>query len=321
MSHFTVLIAVDADGPDDVEAKVEQALAPYDENITVEGYWTDEAESFEGWWDRKYHIDEGHIAPDATFEDLLAYLKDDEEYEEERYRLTEDGKVERLTTYNPKSKWDWYQIGGRWTGSLRLKQSVHATPDAGRGSPSWGEPPVLEDRDVDYARKGDLDIEGVRAEAEQQAEVTWAAVQLIVDQHGWPKPFADFIKDSGYDTLPDKSTDEAKALIQKVRDDYHGQPAIVAAKEAGLLQDFFSSWDDSFGGFTRETYVRYHRNSAVGGFAFLGGEVGWMEPGRMGWFGMSSDENEDRIAYADKLAAIIDLIPDSEYLVMVDCHI
>ena len=29
--------------------------------------------------------------------------------------------VNILTTYNPNSKWDWYQIGGRWQGLLILK--------------------------------------------------------------------------------------------------------------------------------------------------------------------------------------------------------
>jgi hypothetical protein len=28
----------------------------------------------------------------------------------------ENGQFYRTTTYNPKSKWDWYVIGGRWTG-------------------------------------------------------------------------------------------------------------------------------------------------------------------------------------------------------------
>ena len=27
-----------------------------------------------------------------------------------------------VTTYNPNSKWDWYSIGGRWDGFIRLKE-------------------------------------------------------------------------------------------------------------------------------------------------------------------------------------------------------
>ena len=33
--------------------------------------------------------------------------------------LDEDGN--RHSTYNPNSKWDWYSIGGRWNGMLKLK--------------------------------------------------------------------------------------------------------------------------------------------------------------------------------------------------------
>ena len=29
-----------------------------------------------------------------------------------------DGEGQRTTTYNPKSKWDWLSVGGRWTGRL-----------------------------------------------------------------------------------------------------------------------------------------------------------------------------------------------------------
>ena len=30
--------------------------------------------------------------------------------------VAEDGSI--LSTYNPKSKWDWYLIGGRWNNSI-----------------------------------------------------------------------------------------------------------------------------------------------------------------------------------------------------------
>lgn len=33
-----------------------------------------------------------------------------------------DDKENLLTTYNPDSKWDWYEIGGRWSGFLPLKE-------------------------------------------------------------------------------------------------------------------------------------------------------------------------------------------------------
>lgn len=42
-----------------------------------------------------------------------------------------NGDVDLLSTYNPKSKWDWYEIGGRWKGLLILKnekKGLRGTP-------------------------------------------------------------------------------------------------------------------------------------------------------------------------------------------------
>src|SRR5690606_6757529 len=47
----------------------------------------------------------------------------------------DDDGLYSWTTYNPQSKWDWYQIGGRWSGLLIL----------------------LDGSTVDQARKGDID--------------------------------------------------------------------------------------------------------------------------------------------------------------------
>lgn len=37
--------------------------------------------------------------------------------------------------HNPNGKWDWYQVGGRWCGSLKLKRGFKPTPDM-YGKPS-----------------------------------------------------------------------------------------------------------------------------------------------------------------------------------------
>lgn len=36
-----------------------------------------------------------------------------------------------LTTYNPNSKWDWYQVGGRWDGSLMVPYADDSTKHRG----------------------------------------------------------------------------------------------------------------------------------------------------------------------------------------------
>lgn len=43
-----------------------------------------------------------------------------ENLEVEPYK-NDDGE---MTTYNPNSKWDWYQVGGRWTGFFKKKKGA-----------------------------------------------------------------------------------------------------------------------------------------------------------------------------------------------------
>lgn len=45
--------------------------------------------------------------------------------------------------YNPDGKWDWYQVGGRWAGAIKLKDGIEPIPDM------YGEPSLLLDKTVD----------------------------------------------------------------------------------------------------------------------------------------------------------------------------
>lgn len=102
MSHFTV--AVFSKGP----GQYEELLAPYDEGLSVEpyiDYTREEAieyvrNTFDGYADK-------------SDDECYKFLADDYEHIDEHGNL--------LTTYNPKSKWDWYDVGGRWQGLLKLK--------------------------------------------------------------------------------------------------------------------------------------------------------------------------------------------------------
>ena len=65
--------------------------------------------------------------------------------------------------HNPNSKWDWYSIGGRWSGSLKLKDG--ATGTAGEGSTFTRCDPKLEkerlerlETHTDQARIKDIDF-------------------------------------------------------------------------------------------------------------------------------------------------------------------
>jgi hypothetical protein len=49
--------------------------------------------------------------------------------------------------------------------------------------------------------------------------------------------------------------------------------------------------------------------------------AGWYEPGEMGWFGMSSESPESMKEYADDFTNWVQGGDQSDWLVLVDCHI
>lgn len=148
MSHFTVTVLVPGNtSPDEIDDAVEELLAPYDENMEVEPHEekcrcigldakiaarkTAEAETnFEPrleemiattppeqrgdeWneqWGKMY--DECRAVQDKLIE--VDPRKDSAMTECDECQGT--GKY--MSTYNPKSKWDWYKIGGRWDGYI-----------------------------------------------------------------------------------------------------------------------------------------------------------------------------------------------------------
>lgn len=59
---------------------------------------------------------------------------------------------------NSRAKWDWYQVGGRWSGYFVKKADGYGE----KGSKSWMDlRPDTDDNSVDIVRKGDIDIDEV----------------------------------------------------------------------------------------------------------------------------------------------------------------
>jgi hypothetical protein len=127
MSHFTVLVVTDAE-PDD--AILSAALQPFhefectgvddkyivDRDITeevMEGYKAqlsdDEPETLDGYvesW-HGYKIVDAGAAPDLAGENKYGY----------GHRQA-DGSLKVIDRTNPNKKWDWWTVGGRWSGKF-----------------------------------------------------------------------------------------------------------------------------------------------------------------------------------------------------------
>jgi len=163
MSHFTVLIL----GPDP-----EGQLAPFDENLEMDPFVKFTKEELiehtrkEIQEYKKMYYDEYAANPDKYIEDCknarhIEYLinefptklsfTDNQLYEEgikyeEPENLGPNGEV--YSTYNPKSKWDWYSLGGRWSGLIKLKEGAEGIEgESGVGGNETG---------IDQAKKGDI---------------------------------------------------------------------------------------------------------------------------------------------------------------------
>lgn len=199
MSHFCVYVFHDKRVGD-----ISNLLSPYDESIKLPPYvaYTREQaieatrkdiEDFknsecymeyskdpkayrEKWSNNKAHLDylENEFPKKLKWSDDECY-----EYMAEDYRL--DGMVDKdgnlLSNYNPNSKWDWWVIGGRYSGVLKGKNSM-----------------LLSDLNID-------DIETPYAFIEpngnwnQQGQVGWFGISTNeMNYDEWDRQFKDYLK-------------------------------------------------------------------------------------------------------------------------------
>lgn len=101
------------------------------------------------------------------------------------YKYHEDQKAYGYWD-NPNAKWDWYQIGGRWSGQLAVKPgSTSGTV----GNPSWFNLLINEEKitngKVDSCQLKDLDTDAMIEDAKQQ-QVKWLAQADTEYENGTP---------------------------------------------------------------------------------------------------------------------------------------
>ena len=212
---------------------------------------------------------------------------------------SEGNLIKAVKRTNPNKKWDWWVVGGRWSGFFKLK-------DGATGS--LGEPGLMGScrsaapNRADQCTKGSIDIAGMRDDAGREAGEHWDKASAAANGlawESWVKCRDDLFKDD----------------IQAARDFYNGQAPVKAIKAA--FDDFFLA-PDTFQ-VSREEYVNTARNRALSTYAVLyKGE--WSARGEMGWFGIS----DDKVSEADwsrLFNELIDGLPDDTLLTVVDCHI
>lgn len=213
-----------------------------------------------------------------------------------------DGRVYDWT--NPNARWDWWMVGGRWRGMLLGKQEEPGTMLGDPGT--MGNEPE-HSNGFDIVRRGNLDIDTMRDEAEVQARLRFNRWSIALHGHTLPVPLWD-------DMLKFYQRD-----IEKARKIYTSDPRIKALQESALLPFFDGDTSIRIYNQGLEAWIAHARAEAFTTFAVVK-DGQWYERGKMGWWGMSSDDMLPE-QWQDKFATLIDDTPAGHWLAVVDAHI
>lgn len=264
MSHFTV--AVICDHPDDIV----RLLAPYQENNMgncPEEYleFNEHTESEEDW--KKIHKDEYQ-----TFEEYLenycGYKKDEV--------LNKYGYWE-----NPNAKWDWYELGGRWMGSLLIDKSDFKEYEAGLGRPG------VFNNSIPNTPKNYLWVDICKI-----GLIKWDKMKEI----------------SKYELLKNEEIDGD--IWEIVTSDNHEKRTDYTWFKPEYFKEKYGN---------RENYIEYQISFST--YAVITPDGKWHSPGDMGWFGCSSEKDEDNLKFHnDYHKNFIEPYKD-KFIAIIDCHI
>jgi hypothetical protein len=298
MSHFTVLV---------IGADHEAQLAPYHQ-FECTGENDEYVQDVDVTQEMNEAIEKGESIEDALgYYGLEDKIVDDESKVEKvgdecahkyGYAIVKDGKlIKAVNRTNPNKKWDWYLVGGRWSGLLKLK----AGGAGGNGKRSWmNRNDVIEAGYCDQAKKGDIDFDAMRDKAGIEAAEAWDKAYAVHQGQTW-EPWKVVGPRTGYDDA--------------ARNFYSGQPAVQALRK--VLDNPFHDIDQYQ--MPRDEFVQAARDRAIVTFAVVKNST-WYEKGEMGWWGAVSNKKE-QTDWNRQFNELLDGLPDDTVLTVVDCHI
>jgi hypothetical protein len=184
---------------------------------------------------------------------------------------------------NPNAQWDWYTIGWSCDGLPQVKKENAA--GCLISADSLDDSPEL--LYADAARKG---------------VVAWAEMR-------------------------EKKLDEAKNRYKKLRECFeHGSVRnlgpLTVMTERGIecWGDVVYFKDETLEEFCTRTGNGPGDQYALSFYAYVDLEGKWHSRGDMGWFGISSNDKEERV-WHDEVQEFLGSLGDDDYLVIVNCHI
>ena len=315
MSHFTVLV------PAENKEKLEKVLLPYHEYecTGIEEYTefviahpANEAEAA-----AREIVQREYVQNDPELKgEYEAYLKEGDIasiFEDwDGYTTDAQGNIGRVT--NPNAKWDWWLIGGRWTGKLFLKDGKVGTS----GEPGLLTPANTDPTRADSALVGDVDWNAIKAE--QLGNV----MEKYDTYHSYLNEVREGPTQKDIDRASQTWNDEGRGqYCQETYTSFEDYALSVAADR--IAGDNGHHWFDTFQESadlfykSREEYQAMFDSKAMT-YAFIDTEGRWNQRGEMGWFGMDNPE-KGTPDYDAAFWAFIESLDPSQRVYVVDCHI
>lgn len=358
MSHFTVLVITDS------SSNPEKLLEPFSEHIEVPEYKRENVseedmqrfiELYTTVQNKDYikiSAEEAQANKLLSFDEL--YEKNGEDWNDSVWKKDDEGVWGEFTTYNPNSKWDWYQLGGRWNGFFKVKR-VAALPFQMEGFSTAEVNNLVElyktdvekfmkvtskyNGKTDTIRKAIADmIDAINNAPFAEHTVGESGLMTEAPEKGYAdqllKKDIDFVGMRAEAILKaEKDYDEFHAVLKgrefpvwKTYQEKYPEDQIDAARNEynGLetIKDLSKAgyhWNIEQYNVTREEYLYNACLSAFSAFAFLNKD-GWFERGNMGWFGIVTDEKNIK-KWDEEFNKMLDALPDDTMLSLYDCHI
>ena len=287
--------------------------------------------SSKDWKDGKGYRTKVHFIPSGfeKFEDGYANKYGTiEKYAEDYHGYTVNEKGEIGCFTNPNCKWDWWEIGGRYSGLLRTKPGA----DSFKGEAGLMGTQA-DSKGVDQCRVRDLDIEGMRrARQERIRAVRTETFEKVLKKCKEKLPEgADFmLKPDAFeqwDALSEQAGDAEKHLRalwetkeKKGRfcefidaEKAKGCPRATTLRLAGELG--YGDWNGIDIGQTMQQAI--DSVPPICTFAVLM-DGNWYQRGEMGWWACISNEDEE---WDSKFKELFENLQEDKLITIVDCHI
>lgn len=309
MSHFTVLVP--AKDKEDLEAK----LLPYHEYecTGIEAY----LQFIPG------NLEEMKI----KYEEHKTEYESLEKFAEDWYGYTKNEKGEYGRITNPNKKWDWWSIGGRWTGLLRLKSNRLLVPDSGNGSPGVMTPANVDYKYADYAPADKVDWDGMIADWRGKQRQWWAGHRVYLNlarEDVFQKPLSDKVQQAKKKAEELFNDDTRRGEL--ARQTFQDIATAIIYEYADYLagkdnQHWFHGWDDITKILmSQKQFEQTLDTPHAMTYAFIDLTGQWQQRGEMGWFGMD-DKSRGTQNYDLAWWEFVRSIPNSLIVYVIDCHI